>query len=42
MDIINQILQKAKLRATQNNLTYAGAFTPYEAFDVLQNNPNAV
>lgn len=34
-------LQKANQRAQDNNLPYAGAITPLEAFEVLQNNENA-
>lgn len=34
-------LQKAHQRAQDNNLPYAGAITPLEAFEVLQNNANA-
>ena len=37
-----QILQLAQQRAAQNNYPYAGALTPHEAFEVLQNNPSAV
>ena len=37
-----QILQVAQQRAMQNNLLYAGALTPREAFDVIENNQNAV
>lgn len=37
-----QILLLAQQRATQNHLPYAGALTPQEAFDLLQNNPLAV
>lgn len=38
---IQKILQKANQRAQDNGLPYAGAITPLEAFEVLQNNPNA-
>lgn len=37
-----QILKLAQQRAEQNNYPYAGALTPHEAFEVLQNNPSAV
>lgn len=37
-----QILQLARQRAIQNNYPYAGALTPQEAFEVLQNDPAAV
>ena len=37
-----QILQLSQQRAAQNNYPYAGALTPHEAFEVLQNNPSAV
>ena len=42
MDKIAEILQTAKQRAAQNNLPYAGALTPHEAFDVLQADENMV
>lgn len=42
MDKIAEILQTAKQRAAQNNLPYAGALTPHEAFDVLQADENTV
>ena len=42
MDKIEEVLQKAKLKAEQNNLPYAGALTPFEVFDVLQANQNTV
>lgn len=35
-----QILKEANSRATQNNLPYAGAVTPQEAFSLLQHHPN--
>ncbi len=37
-----QILQTAHARAEQLGLPYAGAFTPQEAFEILQSNPEAV
>ena len=42
MDKINQILKHAQHRASESNLTYAGALTPQESFEVLQNNSAAV
>ena len=36
------ILLLAHQRATLNNYPYAGALTPNEAFEVLQNNPSAI
>ncbi len=41
MSEIEKILQKAHQRAQDNSLPYAGAMTPIEAFEVLQDNPNA-
>jgi rhodanese-related sulfurtransferase len=38
----DQILQLAQQRAVENNLPYAGALTPREAFEVLQANPTAL
>jgi rhodanese-related sulfurtransferase len=38
----DQILQLAQQRAADNNLPYAGALTPHEAFEVLQANPKAI
>ena len=37
-----EILAVAQQRATDNNLPYAGALTPQEAFVVLQENPKAL
>lgn len=36
METLTKILQKAKERAQTNNLPYAGALTPQEAYAVLQ------
>jgi rhodanese-related sulfurtransferase len=36
METLTKILQKAKERAQANNLPYAGALTPQEAYAVLQ------
>jgi rhodanese-related sulfurtransferase len=36
------VLETARERAKQNQLPYAGVFTPQEAFAVLQNNPSAI
>ncbi len=38
----NEILQLAQKRSIENNLPYAGAMTPREAYDVLQANPQAL
>jgi rhodanese-related sulfurtransferase len=38
----DQLLLLAKQRALQNNLPYAGALTPQEAFELSQLNPQAV
>ncbi|MDD2933509.1 MAG: rhodanese-like domain-containing protein [Methylotenera sp.] len=37
-----EILAVAQQRAAENNLPYAGALTPQEAFVVLQENPKAL
>jgi rhodanese-related sulfurtransferase len=37
-----EILQLAQQRALENHLPYAGALTPNEAFEVLQENPQAM
>ncbi len=36
-----QLYSQAASRAAENNLTYAGAFTPAEAFELLQLDPRA-
>lgn len=36
MDRLAEILKSAQQRAAQNNLPYAGALTPFEAYDLLQ------
>lgn len=41
MQTLTEILQKAKQRAQEKNLPYAGALTPAEANQVLQLTPNA-
>lgn len=41
MKVLTEILQKAKQRAQENNLPYAGALTPQEAAKVLEFAPNA-
>lgn len=41
MSEIDRILRKAQERAQDNSLPYAGAMTPIEAFEVLQENSNA-
>lgn len=38
----DQLLLLAQQRALQNNLPYAGALTPQEAFELSQHNPQAV
>lgn len=38
----DEILQLAQQRALQNNLTYAGAVTPIEAFNLLQQDSTIV
>lgn len=42
MESLNEMLDRAKSRAKENNFPYAGALTPLEAYDVLQNAPHAV
>lgn len=37
-----EVLKKAKLRATENNLTYSGALTPEEAHTLMQENPGTL
>lgn len=37
---ISKVLSDAKQRAVVNNLPYAGALTPEEAYQLLQNSPN--
>ncbi|MFM9970224.1 MAG: rhodanese-like domain-containing protein [Burkholderiales bacterium] len=41
MEDIKTILAKAKTRATEKKLSYAGALTPLEASALLQADPNA-
>lgn len=41
METLTKILQKAKQRAQEKNLPYAGALTPQEAQEVLQLAPHA-
>ena len=36
------ILALAQKRAVENNLPYAGALTPHEAFEIVQANPEAL
>jgi rhodanese-related sulfurtransferase len=40
--MISEILDKAKQRATESGFPYAGALTPMEAFQILQNVEQAV
>jgi len=42
MGRLEDVLFQAQQRAQQNNYPYAGALTPHEAFEVLQNNPSAI
>ena len=39
--VLSTVLNNAQSRAAQNNLSYAGAVTPQEAYDLLQANTNA-
>ncbi len=39
---VNEILESAKKRAIEMSLPYAGALTPFEAYDVLKGLQNAV
>lgn len=41
METLTEILQKAKQRAQDKNLPYAGALTPREAYEILQKTSNA-
>ncbi|SAK66072.1 rhodanese domain-containing protein [Caballeronia fortuita] len=41
MSTLEQLYSQAASRAAQNNLTYAGAFSPAEAFELLQLDPRA-
>ncbi len=38
----DKILQLAQQRSTENGFLYAGALTPHEAFEILQENPQAL
>jgi len=38
----HEILKLAQKRSAENNLPYAGAMTPREAFEVLQENPEVL
>jgi rhodanese-related sulfurtransferase len=42
MKDLTDILNVAKARSLEKNLPYSGQLTPNEAFEVLQNNPDAV
>jgi len=42
LEHFEQILNEARLRATQNNLAYCGVLLPREAFEIIQQNPSAV
>ena len=41
METMSSILERARKRAEEANLPYAGALTPQEAYDVLQKTPHA-
>jgi rhodanese-related sulfurtransferase len=41
MEAMSKILERAKKRAEELNLPYAGALTPQEVFEVLQKTPHA-
>ncbi|SAK42589.1 rhodanese domain-containing protein [Caballeronia temeraria] len=41
MSTLEQLYSQAGKRAADNNLTYAGAFAPAEAFELLQLDPRA-
>jgi rhodanese-related sulfurtransferase len=41
MSTLEQLYSQAGKRAAENNLTYAGAFSPVEAFELLQLDPRA-
>jgi rhodanese-related sulfurtransferase len=41
VETMSKILDRAKNRATELNLPYAGALTPQEAHDILQKTPHA-
>jgi rhodanese-related sulfurtransferase len=41
METMSKILERAKKRAEESNLPYAGALTPQEAYEVLQKTPHA-
>lgn len=42
METVDDILDRAKRRSSGMNLTYEGALTPIETYDLLQNTKNAV
>lgn len=41
METMSKILERAKNRAEESSLPYAGALTPQEAYEVLQKTPHA-
>jgi rhodanese-related sulfurtransferase len=41
METMSKILERAKNRATESSLPYAGALTPQEAHEILQKTPHA-
>lgn len=42
MQTVSEILERAKKRSGEMSLPYAGALTPAETYDVLQNTKNSV
>ncbi len=42
MEAISKILERARARAVDASLSYAGALTPYEVYDVMQKTQHAV
>lgn len=42
MEVISNILERARARAVKASLTYAGALSPEEVYDVLQKTQHAV
>lgn len=42
METISELLTRAKKRVEEHDLPYAGALTPYEAYDVMQKTQHAI
>jgi rhodanese-related sulfurtransferase len=42
MSDLDLILKSAQKRSSDNGFSYAGAFTPHEAFELLQKNPEVL